>query len=34
MSLSFSAEQYDQEFIPKRLGMYEVPKEQLSKVNI
>lgn len=33
MSLSFSSEQYNQEFTPKRLGMYEVPKEQLSKVS-
>ena len=32
MSLSYDAGQYDQEFTPKRLGMYEVPKENLSKV--
>jgi hypothetical protein len=33
MSISFSAEQYDQEFAAKRLGMYEIPKNQLSKVS-
>jgi hypothetical protein len=32
MSISFSAEQYNQEFIAKRLCMYEIPKNQLSKV--
>lgn len=31
MSLSFSANQYNQEFTPKRLGMYEIPKQILSK---
>lgn len=32
MSTNYSASQYNQEFAPKRMQMYEVPKAQLSKV--
>lgn len=32
MSTHYTAAQYDQEFNPKRLQMYEIPKPCLSKV--
>jgi hypothetical protein len=34
MSTSYAVGQYEQEFVPKRLGMYEVPKSNLAKVYI
>ena len=32
MSTNYTAEQYNQEFNPKRMQMYQLPKYQLSKV--